>query len=287
MKKRNFRACSLGPPRLVQQDGHNQIMTQVLEVQQSSDDTLDLFLYDSIRGDSYDWWNDEVIESETSANWFKKQLDDAPNVTQINLFVNSPGGYVSEAMGIRAHLLRHPANKTGYVDGTAASAATFILTSCDKIHMLTGSMQMIHDMWTFAIGNANDLRKIADDMDKMMEGNRQIYLERAGDKLTEEKLKELMNAETYLTATECVELGLADEVLASKEYKNITQQRQHLQMLQTVPPEEAAPEPESEPEPPAEIKEEPPEEKPAEPQAEKQPVNLLAAMIAAAERKEK
>ncbi len=183
------------------------------------DKTLEIYLYDVIEGDQYNDWTGETIKSQTSADAIKQVLDAHPNVEQINLFVNSRGGSVIEAMGIRAHLLRHPANKTAYVDGWAASAASFVLTACDEIVMLTGSMQMLHAMWVVAIGNAVELRKVADDLDRMMAANRQIYLDRANGKLTEAKLIELMDAETWLNAEECVELGLADRVVRAQDYR--------------------------------------------------------------------
>jgi len=273
----------------------------MIEAKQSADTALELYIYDDIEPDERNWWTGEVIESETSAAAIKAVLDEHKDVEQINLYVNSRGGSVLEAMGIRAHLLRHPAKKTAYVDGWAASAASFLLTACDEVLMLTGSMQMIHTMWTIVAGNAKELRKAADDLDRIMVGNRQMYLEKAGDKLTEEKLIELMDAETWLNATECIELGLADRVLAAAEYNKI-KQKITFAMLGLGPepepeidPVEEVSEPETEPEeietetviePSQETDEGDPEEAP--PQQEEAPPsqNLLAAFVRAAERKE-
>ena len=195
----------------------------VKALQRIEENVLDLFLYDAIQSDSEDWWTGEVIKSETSADYFRQILEEHPDVEQINLFVNSNGGSVREAMGIRAHLLRHKAHKTAYVDGWAASAASFLLTGCDEVCMLTGSMQMLHSMWIIMAGNAKELRKAADDLDQMMAGNKSMYLEKAGDKLSAEKLDEIMDAETWLTADQCVELGLADKIIAATDYKDIQQ----------------------------------------------------------------
>lgn len=73
-------------------------------------------------------------------------------------------------------MLRHPAHKTAYVDGWAASAASFVITACDETYMLTGAMQMLHSMWIAVIGNAKELRKAADDLDRIMTGNKAVYL---------------------------------------------------------------------------------------------------------------
>lgn len=251
-------------------------------------ETLNLYIYDVIEGDGVDWWTGEKTESETSAAYFGQVLAEHLGVKQINLFVNSRGGSVIEAMGIRAHLLRHPAHKTAYVDGWAASAASFVLTGCDEIVMLTGSMQMLHSMWVLIIGNAKELRKAADDLDRMMAGNKQMYLERAGDKLTPEKLDEMMDAETWLTADECVEFGLADRVMAASEYKEIKQSVPAGQLTTgIVQAGYVVLESQQEEEPPD--GQEPPEDEPAQQEDSKRQegANFLAALAKAAERKNK
>lgn len=72
-------------------------------------------------------------------------------------------------------------------------------------------MMMVHNMWMGVIGNAAELRKAADDLDIINAAGRAAYLEKAGDKLSEEELVRMMDAETWLTAEDCVRLGLADE----------------------------------------------------------------------------
>lgn len=176
-------------------------------------DSVDLYVYGDIESDSYDWWWDETIESETSANHFKNELEKYSQVKEINLYVNSYGGSVYEAMSIRNQLKRHNAKVIGVVDGFAASAASFILTGCDIVKMYSNTMQMVHNMWMPACGNASQLRKSADDLDKIMEGNRKAYLEKSNGKLTEEKLIELLDAESWLTAEECYQYGLCDEII--------------------------------------------------------------------------
>lgn len=283
-------------------DASGRPVRQMVEARQSAEKTLDLFIYDDIMPDGYDWWSGEEIESETSAAHIRGILDEHKDVTQINLFVNSLGGSVIEAMGIRAHLLRHPAQKTAYVDGWAASAASFLLTSCDEVLMLTGSMQMLHSMWMLVTGNAKELRKAADDLDRIMVGNREMYLEKAGGKLTEEELIQLMEAETWLGAQECVELGLADRVLAAADYKDMKQRVQAA--MYGIDLGQAADEDESDPadvpvdiegaetDPQQEIDEGEPAEavepatQEAEPEADEPPKNLLAAFQKAAGRTE-
>lgn len=203
---------------------------KIWEIKQSANpDAIDMYIYGYVQGDSFDWWNDEAIESETSANHFRNELAKYPDIKQINLYVNSYGGYVYEAMSIRNQLKRHPAKVIAYVDGFAASAASFILTGCDEVKMYSNTMQMIHNAVNFAYGNSAELRKAADDLDKIMEGNKQAYLEKSNGKLTEEKLTELLNGESWLTANECLEYGLCDEIIA--EEKDMTEAKEMLQKV--------------------------------------------------------
>lgn len=200
------------------------------QIKQSAEtDAIDMYIYGDVEGDYFDWWEWEMVESETSANHFREELNKYPNIRQINLYVNSYGGSVYEAMSIRNQLKRHPAHKTGYVDGFACSAASFILTACDEVLMYSNTMQMIHDMWNVSVGNARDHRKMADDLDTIMAGNRQAYLEKSNGKITEEKLIELLEAETWLTAQQCVEYGLADKIIGKEA--DLTAAKQMLQKV--------------------------------------------------------
>ena len=190
-------------------------MKKTWELKQSvNESTLDIYIYGDIESDGYDWWTGDTLESETSATHFKNELEKHPDVQSINLFVNSNGGSVIEAMGIRNQLIRHPAMVTGFVDGFACSAGSFILTGCDKVVMYSNTMQMLHNMWMGAVGNYNELRKIADDLEQISIGNRQAYLQKSNGKMTEEQLIEILDNETWLTAEQCLELGLADEVIS-------------------------------------------------------------------------
>jgi len=204
---------------------------RIWEIKQVADDpsTLELYIYGYIQPSYYDWWEDEYIDSETSAEHFREELTKYPDVTQINLYVNSFGGHVYEAMAIRNQLVRHSANVTGYVDGFACSAASFILTACNEVKMYSNTMQMIHEAVNGAYGNSAELRRAADELDKIMEGNRQAYLSKSNGKLTEEKLIELLEAETWLTAKDCLEFGLCDEII--EEEKDMTEAKQMLQQV--------------------------------------------------------
>lgn len=178
--------------------------------QAASPGTLELYIYGDVEGDGCDWWRDEVIRSETSANAFRDALAAHPNVTQIDLYINSYGGSVFEGTAIYNQLRRHPAHKTVYVDGFACSIASVIAMAGDEVVMPRNTLMMIHNMWVGAVGNAAELRKAADDLDVINAAGRQAYLEKAGEKLDEAALTDMMDAETWLTAEQCIQYGLAD-----------------------------------------------------------------------------
>lgn len=173
-------------------------------------DALELYIYSNVEGDSYDWWNGREIKSETSAQHFREALEAHPGAKEITVYINSLGGSVMEGVAIYNQLKRHPAHKTVYVDGFACSVASVIAMAGDEIIMPRNTVMMIHNAWTYAVGNAAELRKAADDLDVLNTASRQAYLLKAGDKLTEDQLIAMLDSETYLTAAQCIEYGLAD-----------------------------------------------------------------------------
>ena len=176
---------------------------------------------------------DEYYDTDTSAAGFRDALKDLGDVKTINLHINSPGGSVFEGIAIYNMLKQNKAHVNVYVDGLAASIASVIAMSGDAIFMPSNSMLMIHNPWTMAVGNASELRKQADDLDKITESSIQTYLNQAGDKLDEEALRQLMDDETWLTAKEAVDYGLATEVIeankaAASISKNFAQRYRHV-----------------------------------------------------------
>lgn len=184
------------------------------ELRQAVDrpNVLQLYIYTTIEPNGYDWWTDEVIESETSAQHFREVLAQYPNATEIEIYINSLGGDVVEGTAIYNQLRRHPAHKTVYVDGFAASIASVIAMAGDEIIMPANTLMMVHNMSMGVWGNPTQLRKAADDLDVINSTGREAYLQKAGDKISRERLIEMMDAETWLPARECVELGLADRI---------------------------------------------------------------------------
>lgn len=172
--------------------------------------TGELLLYGEISDAT--WWGDEVTPKQ-----FKEDLDALGDITALNVYINSPGGDVFAGQAIHSMLKRHSATITVYVDGLAASIASVIAEAGDKVIMPSNAMFMVHNPWTYGMGNADDFRKLADDLDKIAESMIAAYLSKAKD-LDRDKLVEIMNAETWLTAQEAIEYGFADELEDAKDY---------------------------------------------------------------------
>jgi ATP-dependent Clp endopeptidase proteolytic subunit ClpP len=144
-----------------------------------------------------------------SAKDFAKALDSLPDDTsEIRLHINSPGGEVYEGLAILNSLRQHKARVVAVVDGLAASAASFIAAGADELVMSGNSQLMIHDAWGLCVGNAADMRDLADRLDKISANIASIYAARApkGD------WRAAMLAESWFDADEAVTVGLADRV---------------------------------------------------------------------------
>lgn len=135
------------------------------------------------------------------------------DVDTLNVYVNSPGGDVYDGLAIRNALRDHPARVVLTVDGLAASAASVIATGADEVVMGQGAELMIHDAWSIAIGNADDMRANADALDRLSDSAAAMYAERAGGDAAD--WRALMKAETWYTADEAVTAGLADRTTAT------------------------------------------------------------------------
>lgn len=191
-------------------------------------DSLDLYIYDDVKGDTRNWWSDEVTESTTSANYIKKELDKNMSAKEINIYINSYGGSVKEGLAIYSQLKRHNGYKTVYIDGFACSIASVIAMAANKIVMGPNTLMMIHHASMSAYGNAEELRKAANDVETIDAASCSSYLEKAGDKLSQETLTELLDNQTWLSAEQCLEYGLCDEIVG-KEDKTIEEAKQRFE----------------------------------------------------------
>ena len=166
--------------------------------------TADLDIYGDI---SSCWWDDDAM----SAPKLSKQLDELGDVSQINVHINSYGGEVAEGLAIYSALRRHKARVRTTCDGFACSIASVIFMAGDERLMSDASLLMIHNAWTSAWGvNAAGLRKLADDMDTITSASKSAYMARVS--INEDELTELMDAETWISPADAVDMGFATAI---------------------------------------------------------------------------
>lgn len=164
---------------------------------------LEMFIYGQI-GQS--WYEDGVTAASVA-----KELKDAGKIDRIALRINSPGGSVFEGAAIYTQLKAAGVPIEVRVDGLAASAAFTIAMSGDSISVGEAAMMMLHNAWGMAIGEASDMRREADLLEKIGTQMAGIYAKRSGQELAE--VQTMMDAETWLTPQEAVDKGFANKVL--------------------------------------------------------------------------
>jgi len=162
----------------------------------------EVYIYGEIT--DFKWFDEDVTPTD-----IKDELAKLDDVDSVNVYVNSPGGGVFAGVAIYNELKRLNKPVTAYIDGLAASIASLIVLAADKVVMPFNAMLMIHNPWTMTVGDANDLRSMADRLDKLTDS---VLLETYQAKTGMEKdaLKEMLDAETWLSGEEAVDLGFAD-----------------------------------------------------------------------------
>src|SRR5690625_1965122 len=169
-------------------------------------ETTEITIYGVI-GES--WWNDSF-----SANDIDRALKNAGD-NDVIVNINSPGGDAFDGIAIYNRLKRHKGKVTVIVDGWAASAASVIAMAGDEIIMGLGSMMMIHEAWTIVLGSKTELRKEADVLEELENGIINIYQTKAN--ISQEEIREKVDAETWMSAKTAVELGFADKLEGEEE----------------------------------------------------------------------
>lgn len=203
-------------------------------IQAKADQSAEISIYDEIG-----FWG-------VTAKQFIGDLK-AIDATAIKLAINSPGGAVFDALAIYNALRQHPANVEVTIMGVAASAASIIAMAGDTVVMPENAFMMIHNPLNMAYGNADDLREVADVLDKIGASLVGIYAKRTG--LPEDEIKALLDAETWLNAEEAVLKGFADELQPQlKVAASFDMERLPDNVRASIAPA-AEPEPAPEPEP--------------------------------------
>lgn len=172
----------------------------------------------SIHGDITSW---EWYESDVSSYTLSKELDSlGDDIDTINVYINSYGGEVAEGLAIYNALKRHKAKVRTYCDGFACSIASVIFMAGEERIMPSASLLMIHNAWTWASGNASELRKQAEDLDVIMKASINAYMNHVT--ITEDELKEMLDNETWITPEDALEKGFATRI-EEEEVNNVSQ----------------------------------------------------------------
>lgn len=151
-------------------------------------------------------WESQGEQSGVSIVRQLKELD----VDEIKVHINSYGGDVAEGLAIYNVLREHKAQIVTICDGFACSAASVVFMAGDRRVMQPASLLMIHNAWTVAMGNAAQLRKTADDIETITQASVEAYKKVAT--ISEEEIKALMDAETWILPKDAVEYGFATEI---------------------------------------------------------------------------
>lgn len=170
-----------------------------MKLNASGDERATLYFYGDICNEK---WQSESFEEDKCPQDVIDFFSELDCNKPIDVFINSGGGYVSGGMAIYNILKRHKGEVVVYVDGLAASIASVIAMAGDRIVVPVNSELMIHKPWTISMGNAKELRKVADSLDRSEEAIIEVYLSKAKPGITAEQLSELLSNETWMTGRE-------------------------------------------------------------------------------------
>jgi ATP-dependent Clp endopeptidase proteolytic subunit ClpP len=145
-----------------------------------------------------------------SAKTFVDDIKKLGTVNHIDLRINSPGGSVFEGVTIYNVLKSHSARIVAHIDGLAASIASIVAMAGDEIHMADNALMMIHDPWGMSVGTAEDMRNEAEVLDTVKQTLIDTYAKRTGQ--DKDKIAQMMEVETWMSAAEAVDMGFADFV---------------------------------------------------------------------------
>lgn len=185
----------------------NQNAKREFSVKQSGREAT-IFVYDVIGEDYY---------GGVSAKTFAQSLASL-DVDTIHLRINSPGGDVFDGVAMGQALLEHPAKVIAHIDGQAASAATRLSAAADEVEIAAGAFYMIHNAWTIAIGNAQDLTKTAKLLNDVDETIVNDYINKTGQDA--QQIRDWMAATTWFNAQDAVKYKFADRLADSSNSTN-------------------------------------------------------------------
>ncbi len=202
-----------------------------LNFRKLNEQETELYIYGDIRKKS---WIDDWLGSgkeKTDAFTLKDALAqiDTPELT---VRINSYGGSVSEGLAIYNLLSDFKGHLRTVVDGFACSAASVIFMAGKERIVPESGLLMIHNAWSYAEGDSNAMKKAAEDLEKQTQPSVNIYVSKTG--LTEEKVKEMMDHETWITSKEAFELGFATNLEKNDSAKQSLESNYVYNLVQKV-----------------------------------------------------
>lgn len=158
---------------------------------------------------------EDISEYGVTADDFVRELDSLGEDTDIDLHLNTPGGNVWDGIAIYNNLKMHKGRVTAYVDSIAASAGSVIAMAADEVVMARNASLMIHNAQGVGVGDARVMRELADLLEKTSDNIADIYTQKAGKE--KEYWQSLMDAETFFSAQEAIDEGLADTIFGEEK----------------------------------------------------------------------
>lgn len=247
--------CTLAQPRIMNKAGapdlQNEHWYSIRAVGEAEQKTIEVYIYGEIG-----YWG------ITSGDFIRDLKSKDDGVSPVVVFFDTIGGDLFDGIAIHNALQALGERATSRIVGACFSSGSVAACGAHRVEMADNALFMIHNPWTFMAGGSDELRKMADMMDKALEGIVASY-QRRPLTIDEAELRRLIDAETWLTPSEAKELGFVDEVLAGSlpqvsncahgkilnRYRNTPQAARDLLASQVPEPDPALPSPPADPEP--------------------------------------
>lgn len=181
---------------------HPQALNKPYVIAKLPNKTAEILIYEAI-GASF-------FEDGITAKQFAQDLAAIGDVRRIDVRINSPGGSVNDGLAIYNALVAHPATVVAHVDGIAFSMASVVAMAAQTVTMAENALMMIHNPRWVAEGDAREMRRTADLLDRYRRSLVKAYAKKTN--LSDDAIIELMDAETFFDANEAIAQGFADQI---------------------------------------------------------------------------
>ncbi|MBP3380694.1 MAG: Clp protease ClpP [Ruminococcus sp.] len=212
-----------------------------------SGDSAALYFYGDICGES---WESRYFDEDKAPQDivdFLSEINEGGGTKRLDVYINSGGGSVFGGIAIYNILSRYQGEKVAHIDGIAASIAGIIPFACDKVIARASSQLMLHKPWSICAGNADDMKKCIESLNICEQSIISIYAEHAVNGTTADKIKSMIDRETWLTCEQAsqyfdieIEPGEAAAACISESYGLYRNAPESLRKSAQPEPEEQA-----------------------------------------------